>query len=112
MTRFGPVLVDANVIIEAVRTHSWAAITGQLSVESVNVCCDETQQGSNQDDPAYVSVTKADLSRLGRVHAVDDTLRAAFKLAYAGADAMDRGEQDLLAHAYSRAEEAWALCLT
>lgn len=32
------ILVDTNVIIEAVRTGCWAALTGQLRVETVVAC--------------------------------------------------------------------------
>lgn len=104
------ILVDANAIIEAVRTGSWAAITGQLEVESVVACRDETLSGSPVTVAGYVRVTPSDLSRMRAVHEVDDTTRAAFKLAYANADGMDAGEHDLLAYARSLTDVEWAVC--
>lgn len=104
------VLVDANVIIEAIRTGCWAGITGQLTLESVEACWNETLAGSADTIPGYVAVTRDDLERMFAVHSVDDVTRAAFKLAYADADGMDPGEHDLFAHAYSLTEEDWVLC--
>ena len=51
-----------------------------------------------------------DLSRLSAVHTVSVSERAAFRLAYAEADAMDAGEQDLFSHAITRQDDAWLLC--
>jgi hypothetical protein len=104
------VLVDANAIIEAVRTGCWAAITGQLRVETVEECRAETLRGSPATHPGYVTVSADHLARLHRVHAVDDIVRARFKLTYAGADGMDPGEHDLLAYAHASARDAWVLC--
>jgi hypothetical protein len=70
------VLVDTNVIIEAVRTECWPAITGGLHVETV----------------------AADLAR------------ATFRLAYADAHGLDRGEHDLLAHMYVSDSRDLVLC--
>jgi len=104
------VLVDTNVIIEAVRTGCWAGITGRLTLESVEACRNETLAGSADTIPGYVAVTRDDIGRLFAVHSVDDVTRAAFKLAYADADGMDPGEHDLVAHACSLPEQDWVLC--
>ena len=39
------VLVDTNVIIEAHRTGTWAALAGAYAVETVEDCVTETQTG-------------------------------------------------------------------
>jgi hypothetical protein len=103
------VLVDTNVIIEAVRTGCWPALTGGLQVETVATCSAEATAG-NRDRPGYVPVTEEHLRRLARVHPVTATERAALALAYAGADGMDDGERDLFAHAHALAHEVWVLC--
>lgn len=103
------VLVDTNVIIEAVRTGCWAALTGRLRVETVDTCRDEARAG-NSARPGYVHVGLEHLARLHRVHPVSPVHRAAFALAYEGADGMDDGERDLFAHAHGRDDEAWVLC--
>lgn len=102
-------LVDTNVIIEAVRTGSWRAITGQLAIESVEACRTEALAGAESRIPGYVRVTEDDLGRLRAVHRVDTTMQASFKLAYADADALDQGEHDLLALAHAHPEGEWVL---
>lgn len=103
------VLVDTNVIIEAVRTGSWAAITGQLLIESVETCRGETLAGS-EATPGYVTVTPADLARVGAFHSVPPIVQASLKLAYPHADVLDAGEHDLLAHAYYTRSPDLQLC--
>ena len=103
------VLVDTNVIIEAVRTGCWRAVTGQLQVETVEACRRETLAGPHSNLPGYVTVTGDDLSRLHEVHTVAAATQAAFKLTYEGADGLDEGEHDLLAFAQARSSEEWVL---
>ena len=106
------VLMDTNVIIEAVRTGTWNSLTGALYVETVEECRDEAQRGDSTD-PTYVSVLDADLARLHAVHSVSKHERAEYLLADPEAVAMDPGEQDLFAHAYQRIKagnQAWVLC--
>lgn len=106
------VLVDTNVIIEAVRTATWNALTGALLVQTVEECRDEALRG----DPraaGYVTVADADLSRLDAVHRVSETERASYLLADPDAVGLDRGEQDLFAHAFARVrggDQVWILC--
>lgn len=105
------VLVDTNVIIEAVRTGCWKAVTGGLAVETVEECRDETQRGAGRR--GYVEVGTEELSRLRAVHRVDDIARAGLLLAAPAAAALDAGERDLLAHALrstSAGEVLWVLC--
>jgi hypothetical protein len=103
-------LVDTNVIIEAVRTKCWRAITGGLEIETVAACRDEVLAGSAASIPDYVTVTNEDLDRLTAVHGVDKRALAALELAYPDADALDAGEQGLLAHALEHVAEDWLMC--
>ncbi|HEU4557545.1 MAG TPA: hypothetical protein VFS20_06835 [Longimicrobium sp.] len=105
------ILVDTNVIIEAVRTRVWKALLGNRKVETVQECRDETQRGSPHD-PGYVVVNAADLAGLSGVHAVTDLERATLALSYADASALDAGERDLLAHAlarHARGDSVWVV---
>ncbi len=100
-------LVDSMIVIEAVRTGCWNAMTGQRQLVTVQECADELRRG----DPGtrgYVVVTDQDLSRmsiapLSREHATS------FRLAYPAADGLHPGERDLLAHAATRADD-FQLC--
>lgn len=104
------ILVDTNVVIEAVRTGCWNALTGGLTVDSVAECRREALAGSAETISDYVIVGTEDLNRMHTVHEVVPSVRAAFKLAYAEADALDAGEHDLLAHAHDDATGAWRVC--
>lgn len=110
MSRSDPVLLDTNVIIEAVRTGTWAALVGGLIVETVEACRDEVLAGSPHAIPGYVPVTQSDLRRLSAVHHLDSTKRAELALAYEDADGLDDGERDLLAHALAERAAPWSLC--
>src|SRR5690348_9946757 len=106
------VLVDTNVIIEAVRTSTWNALTGALCVETVEECRDEARRGDSTR-PAYIPVSDGDLSRLHAVHPISKQQRAEYLLADPEAVGMDPGEQDLFAHAFQRSragDQAWVLC--
>lgn len=106
------VLVDTNVIIEAVRTRCWNALAGGLALETVATCSEEAQRG-NHSRPGYVRVTSDDLGRLRAVHDVTQIERAMVSLAYADAPGMDAGERDLFAHAFARVargDKVWVLC--
>lgn len=104
-------LVDTNVIIEAVRTNCWNALTGGRRVETVEECRDEALRGDSVR-PDYVEVSPADLDRMAAVHPVTDIERATLAITYEGAEAMDNGERDLFAHALRRlkkGDEMWVL---
>lgn len=106
------VLVDTNVIIEAVRTNCWNALTGEFAVETVEECRDEALRG-DATGAGYIAVAQDDLDRLASVHAVSKVSQARFAMAYAAAPSMDDGERDLFAHTLGRAEDGdsnWALC--
>lgn len=106
------VLTDANVMIEAVRTRCWNALTGGLRIETVEECHQEPLR-QPRDRAGYIPVTVEDLSRISAVHAVSDLDRAMLAMEYAAAASMDPGERDLFAHAYARAaagDDVWIVC--
>ena len=107
------ILVDTNVMIEAVRTGTWNALTGGAQVETVEECRDEARRGDDGTRPGYVTVSDADLARLHAVHPMSQRERAEYLLTDPEAVGMDPGEQDLFAHAYQRAkagDRVWVLC--
>lgn len=96
-------LVDTMIVIEAVRTGIWNAISGARRVVTVPECADELRRGSPESVTGYVPVTEADLARL-HVEPVSPADRARLALAYPGTDGLDPGERDLVARARARAE--------
>jgi hypothetical protein len=106
------VLVDTNVVMEAVRTRCWNAVTGGLCVETVEECRDEALRG-DRGRPGYLPVSPADLARIRTVHPVSEVERATFAMEYPQAEFMDAGERDLFAHAYARVargDAVWIVC--
>lgn len=101
------VLVDSMIVIEAVRTHCWNAISGQRSLATVTECTTELRSG-DASRPGYVPVSEADLARL-EVRSVSKLGSAQLRLRYPDADGMDPGERDLLAHAATRTDD-FAIC--
>ncbi len=105
MERGQVVLVDTNIIIEAVRTNCWNAITTHFTVETVEKCMEEARTG----DPMrrnYVAVESSDLARVRVVHVVAESERANLVLNLQTADELDAGERNLFAHALGR-NDAW-----
>ncbi|WP_419936365.1 hypothetical protein [Candidatus Palauibacter sp.] len=83
------------IIIEAVDTGCWNAITGQRQVVTVDECAAELRRG----DPSasgYVSVSEEDISRASVV-TLTPAAAAAFRLRYPDAHRLDADERDLLA---------------
>ena len=99
MAAAGIVLVDTMIVIEAVDTSCWNAITGQKRVVTVQECEDELRRG-DPATPGYVTVTDGDIGRC-EVVALSDADRAEFQLSYPDAHRLDPGERDLLASASS-----------
>ena len=95
----GIVLVDTMIVIEAVDTSCWNAITGQRQVVTVQECEDELLRGDSAT-PGYVTVTDEDIARC-QVVAPSAADRVDFQLSYPGAQRLDPGERDLLALALS-----------
>lgn len=95
MGRPAIVLVDTMIVIEAVRTGCWNAITGQRAVVTVEECAAELRRG----DPSmrgYVTVTQQDVARI-TVEPLPAAAAAQLRLAYPAVDGLDPGERDLVA---------------
>ena len=99
--------MDTMIVIEAVRTGCWNAITGQRQVVTVAECADELGRG-DPTGSAYVPIAGKELSRL-TVESLSNEAAARLRLEYPEADGLDPGERDLLAHAVERAG-AFQLC--
>ncbi len=91
----GDVLLDSMIVIEAVRTGSWKAISGRRRMITVETCADELLRG-DPTVPGYVPVKAADLAR-AVVEPLPPLAAAQFRLEYPAADGLDPGERDLLA---------------
>lgn len=111
-------LLDTNAILEAVRTGTWRALTGGLSIQTVAECFEECLRGDRftsdymaVTSSGYIAVTDHDLARVTQIHSVSDTERATLALR-TDASALDAGERDLFAHVLNRPEanEAWLMC--
>ncbi|WP_420633855.1 hypothetical protein [Candidatus Palauibacter sp.] len=95
------------IVIEAVDTGCWNAITGQRQVVTVDECVEELRRG----DPSlsgYVAVSEQDISR-ATVLPLPPEAAVAFRLEYPDADRLDPGERDLLALARTLTAE-FELC--
>ncbi len=102
------VLVDTNVMIEAVRTSIWNAVSGGTRLETVEECASEARRGDRFSE-GYTVVSEEDLGRLDEVHGVTERQRAGFLLRL-GDTELDDGERDLFAHAMGRDEPPpWVL---
>jgi hypothetical protein len=103
------VLVDTNIIIEAVRTGCWTALTTQFRIGTVEKCCEEARTGKAHR-PGYVQVDEKVL-RVGiSVHRATDSDLAALNLRDAEAFRLDAGERHLWAHALGRSDARVACC--
>ena len=101
------ILVDTMIIIEAVDTGCWNAITGQRRIVTVDECAAELRRG----DPSargHVTVSEEDIRRASVV-TLAPTDAATFRLRYPDAHRLDAGERDLLALAGSLTVE-FELC--
>ena len=99
------VLVDTNIIIEAVRTNCWTAITAHFIIETVDKCCEEARTG-RAHRPGYVEIDEAALRTRLTVRRITETEMAALGLRDAEIFHLDPGELELWAHALSRTD-AW-----
>jgi len=105
MQRGQIVLVDTNIIIEAVRTRSWNALTSSFTLETVGKCLEEARTG----DPMrrdYVPVDDKALGGLSKVNPVTPLELMSLAVALTTADELDAGERELFAHALRR-KDAW-----
>lgn len=109
MQRGQVVLVDTNIIIEAVRSRCWNALTTHFSVETVAKCCEEARTGAAHR-PGYVVVPEAALRTRLAVHSVSGIAIANLVQRYTDADRLDAGERQLWAHALARNDDWVAAC--
>jgi predicted nucleic acid-binding protein len=98
------VLLDTNIIIEAVRTRCWQALTGYFQIETVEKCCEEARAGKARR-VGYVKVEDRHLSERLGVHSVPDLALVELSVAFVDADRLDEGERHLWAHARGRSDE-------
>ena len=95
------------IVIEAVDTGCWNAITGNREIVTVEECGEELRRG----DPSmhgYVQVRDGDIAR-AIVRPLPTTADVTFRLQYPDAYRLDAGERDLLALAYTLSDD-FALC--
>ncbi len=97
------VLVDTNIIIEAVRTNCWGALTARFTIETVDKCCEEARTG-RQHRPGYVAIEEKVLREKLVTNMVSDTELAGLSIQYADAALLDDGERHLWAHAVTRGD--------
>lgn len=62
--KYTVVLVDTNVVMEAVRTHCWNAMAGGLWVETVEECREEALRGDRGHPPLLQQHTERWLSQV------------------------------------------------
>lgn len=108
MQRGQPVLVDTNIIIEAVRTGCWNALRAHFSIETVDKCREEARTGDLRR-PGYVVVDDNALRDHLRVHAPTPQELSTLDLREPEARRLDPGERHLWAHALAR-NDAWLAC--
>ena len=89
------VFVDTMIVIEAVDTGCWNAITGRLRVATSMECAEELRRG-DMWGPRYVPVAEGDIGRAS-VRDVPLEAKVALRLRYPDAHRLDAGERDLLA---------------
>lgn len=109
MQRGQIVLVDTNIIIEAVRTRTWNALTSSFALETVDKCLEEVRTG----DPMrrdYVAVEKDTLKGVRNAHPVSRLELMRLAVALPAANELDAGERELFAHALGRTDVWVASC--
>ena len=97
------ILMDTMIVIEAVDTGCWNAITGQRQVVTVPACEDELRQGDTSGH-GYVMVGAEDIARI-TIRTVPRAAAVTLRLKYPDASRLDRGERDLLALAMTITDE-------
>lgn len=103
------VLVDTNIMIEAVRTGCWNAIKSHFDVHTVEKCVEEARTGDRYR-PGYVAVPEPALRDKLSAHAVSQAETAVLAVSDAEAYRLDPGERELLAHALGRQDDWRLVC--
>ncbi len=102
------VLADTMIVIEAVDTGCWNALSGQCRMVTSEACAAELRRGRTRTDASYVPVSEDAISR-AEVRKVPLDVRVAFELRYPDAQRLDAGERELLAIAFGLSED-FRLC--
>lgn len=103
------ILVDTNIIIEAVRVGCWPTLTSHFQIETVAKCCEEARTGDLRR-AGYVQVSEQDLQTRLTVHRVSDVALAGLALRDADSFQLDDGERHLWAHGLGRHDDWLACC--
>ncbi|MDQ3564634.1 MAG: hypothetical protein M3436_11000 [Pseudomonadota bacterium] len=110
MQRGQIVLVDTNIIIEAVRTNCWNALANHFALETVDKCMEEALTGDRLRR-GYVKVDPAQLRKgVREAHALVPIEMMKLALALPGSDELDPGERQLFGHALRRTDTWIASC--
>ena len=110
MQRGQSILVDTNIIIEAVRTRCWNALGSHFAVETVGTCLEEALTGDPLR-PGYVQIDPAQLKKsVSKSHSVSSLESMRLALAHPTADELHPGERELLAHAMDRKDDWMFVC--
>lgn len=109
MQRGQVLLMDTNIIIEAVRVNCWTALTAHFSAATVEKCCEEARTG-DLHRPGYVEVSEQALRERLMVHAVPEVRLAELALRDPESFRLDAGERHLWAHALGRGDAWIASC--
>ena len=104
MRRGQIVLVDTNIIIEAIRTKCWKGLKGHFQMRTVEKCFEEAATG-RAHRPGYIEVDEDDMYGL-LVHKVKEIELASIHMRNVGADRIDEGERHLWAHGLG-CDDAW-----
>jgi hypothetical protein len=88
------ILVDTNIIIEAVRTACWNGLRGHYELVTVEKCREEARAGIART-PGYVVIGDQHLRSGIKIVAVTDHDRARLATECPEAAALDAGERDL-----------------
>jgi len=106
MQRGQTVLVDTNIMIEAVRVNGWNALKAHFQIVTVDKCCEEARSG-DLHRPGYVQIKESELRDRLESHAVSDLELITLSLACAEAAGLDDGERHLWAHALAVRVPGW-----
>lgn len=104
----GAVLVDANVIIEAHRTQTWAALSGAYQIETVEACIAETLTGFQRRREEQQIDQTALRKSLSGIHEPSDDERSELTDSHPKIE-IDAGETSLWTHALDRTDN-WLFC--
>ncbi len=101
-------LFDTNAIIESVRVGAWNALTGGLSIQTVEEVRSECRRG-DRFRTGYVAVTEEDVARMSAIHQVPPAGRASIEL-MPKSDGLHDGEKDLFWYALNNRQRYRWVC--